>query len=1491
MTNRRFVAPTRAFLVIALIVAASLITRLALLAQPSDTQPPSITFALPAAGATDVAVTVTIRVTFNEPVQTSSVAIDLRDANNVVVAGNLIYDQATRTATFDPSQELQGSQSYQLTVAPATDLAGNSMPSAVQWTFTTALTGFQETVAFSGLVEPTVVVFSPDGRVFVGEKSGLIKVFDSLTDTTPTIFADLRTNVHNFWDRGLLGMVLHPNFPATPYVYVLYTYDAAIGGTAPRWGEPDVSSDDCPTPPGATANGCVVSGRLSRLEAGGNQMVGAEDVLIEDWFQQFPGHSIGALAFGPDGELYVTGGDGASFNYADWGQTGNPAGDPPGAPGVSLSPPTAEGGALRSQDFRTRTDPLGLNGTLIRVDPDTGLGLPDNPLSTDSEENARRLISYGLRTPFRIALRPGTREIWIANTGAAHHEEINRIVDPVDSNVENFGWPCYEGTGPQPAYDAANLNMCEQLYASPGAVTAPYYFYSHGEEVIDGDACGHGSASISGIAFYEGNKFPAAYDGALFFADYARQCIWTILADSNGLPDPSTRASFRIGAPGPVDLKVHDGDLYYVDIFGGTVRRIQYFSGSQPPTAVPQGSPLIGPSPLLVSFDGSDSTDPDGGTLTYSWDLNGDAVFGDATTAQTSFTYTTTGVFQVSLRVTDPQGLSDVKSLTVVTDQLGFPNPVIDTPLASLRWKVGDAIPFSGHATDPDDGTLPASALSWSLLLYHCPGGCHIHPVRDFTGVSAGSFVAPDHEYPSQLVLQLTATDSSGLQGTTSVALQPATVELSFQSSPSGIPLAVFSAANATPFTATLIQGGTVSISASPAYVVGTEFYRFQSWSDGGALTHNIGPVNTNQSYTATYSTPEDITLDATPIAMITAPTGGGSQNLNVIRDGVFPAAGSGDSTQQYDTYSGDPTRSFDWVGHEFGSSHTFVGLTFQEGIEFSNGGWFASLSVQVRSGGVWTDVVGLASSPSYPGRNGVSYEKYALSFEPTTGDAIRIAGLPGGAQRFVSVGELHAIVGDSSPDEGADITSSGMAIASIMQPLGSGNPSLHVIQDGVFPPVGSDDSTQQYDTFTGDPFRTFDWVGYQFVASHVFTGLTFQEGKRFSDGGWFESLNAEVRTNGVWTPVSGLQITPVYSGADPGYERFTLSFAPAVGDAIRIAGAPGGSERFISVGELRVRATFATAQDVTPEGTPIALITSPTGGGNHSLSVIGDGVFPLIGSDDATQQYDTFTGDPFRTCDWVGYEFAKAYSFAGLIFQEGLQSWDGGWFTDLRVQVRSGGVWIDVTGLEVIPVYGGANGITFERYALKFNPATGNAIRLAGAPGGSAHFISVGELRVMASLDVTTQGTPIAMITAPTGEGSRNLSVIADNVFPPAGSSDSTQQYDTFTGDPFRSVDWVGYQFLSTRTFAGLQFVEGKQFWDGGWFGDLKVQVRSNGVWSDVPAAITPAYAGANGLNFDRYWLALAPITGDAIRIAGAPAGSARFISVGELRVIVSTP
>ena len=88
----------------------------------------------------------------------------------------------------------------------------------------------------------------------------------------------------------------------------------------------------------------------------------------------------------------------------------------------------------------------------------------------------------------------------------------------------------------------------------------------------------------------------------------------------------------------------------------------------------------------------------------------------------------------------------------------------------------------------------------------------------------------------------------------------------------------------------------------------------------------------------------------------------------------------------------------------------------FQEGINFGDGGWFTSLTVQVRQGGNWVNVSGLTSTPAYPGvNNGINYETYTLQFAPISGDAIRIYGTPGGSAAFISVAEL-LVFGSPAP-------------------------------------------------------------------------------------------------------------------------------------------------------------------------------------------------------------------------------------------------------------------------------------------------------------------------------------------------------------------------------------------------------------------------------------------------------------------------------------------
>jgi hypothetical protein len=166
---------------------------------------------------------------------------------------------------------------------------------------------------------------------------------------------------------------------------------------------------------------------------------------------------------------------------------------------------------------------------------------------------------------------------------------------------------------------------------------------------------------------------------------------------------------------------------------------------------------------------------------------------------------------------------------------------------------VGDKINFSGSASNAEDGTLPHSALSWQLVMEHCPSNCHTHLPDEFVGVDSGSFIAPDHEYPSHLELRLTAKDSGGLTDTEVLRLDPRTVVLTFQTTPGGLRLTVGSTTSTATFTRTVIVGSRNSISAPSPQTKGRKPYDFSSWSDGGAQSHDIVAPAVATTYTARF--------------------------------------------------------------------------------------------------------------------------------------------------------------------------------------------------------------------------------------------------------------------------------------------------------------------------------------------------------------------------------------------------------------------------------------------------------------------------------------------------------------------------------------------------------------------------------------------------------------------------------------------------------------
>ena len=276
--------------------------------------------------------------------------------------------------------------------------------------------------------------------MFVAEKRGVVKAFDGLGDPTPTTVIDLRTDTMNVSDRGLLGLAVDPGWPARPVrLRPLRARRRRRRGRRPSTGTAGTDADPCPNcrPPAASSAAGSPGVRLdpaTDLPVG--EPHGADRRLVPAVLQ--PLDRRPALRSGRD--ALRERGRGSELQLRRL--------RPDRQPRAAI--PANEGGALRAQDIRTTSDPLGYSGAVIRVSPDGG---------------TPAIVAYGFRNPFRFAVRPGTSELWVGDVGWNAWEELDRIAAPDRASPVNFGWPCYEGAGRQPDYDALNKPLCETLYA------------------------------------------------------------------------------------------------------------------------------------------------------------------------------------------------------------------------------------------------------------------------------------------------------------------------------------------------------------------------------------------------------------------------------------------------------------------------------------------------------------------------------------------------------------------------------------------------------------------------------------------------------------------------------------------------------------------------------------------------------------------------------------------------------------------------------------------------------------------------------------------------------------------------------------------------------------------------------------------------------------------------------------------------------------------
>ncbi len=411
--------------------------------------------------------------------------------------------------------------------------------------------GFSTVELATGLDGPTALAYAPDGRLFIAEKAGRVRVVDAAGRLQPDPVIDIRDHVNSYWEHGLLGLAVDADFATNGFLYLLYVYeDNALDQTGPktsRLTRIKVTSDNRADP---AAPERVLVGSVSQAPC--PEAADTVDCIPANGSS----HAIGTVRADRDGTLWFGSGDAANWDAVD---------------------PTA----LRTYDEHT------FAGKLMHVSRG-GRGLPGHPFcpgESDLTKVCTKLYAKGFRNPYRFQLRPSAGPL-VGDVGWGGFEEID-LAKP----GRNYGWPCYEGAGRTPDYE--ELAGCTAEYAAgASAHEPPAHAYPH-----------TGSAAIVAGPRYEAAQYPPAYRGAWFFGDYAMGVLWRMTLDQQG--QVSDVEQFATGLEGGVDLELApNGDLVYVsigaDATSGSVQRIVYPPDPAPAQPLPV-PPVLPAAPLTRS--------------------------------------------------------------------------------------------------------------------------------------------------------------------------------------------------------------------------------------------------------------------------------------------------------------------------------------------------------------------------------------------------------------------------------------------------------------------------------------------------------------------------------------------------------------------------------------------------------------------------------------------------------------------------------------------------------------------------------------------------------------------------------------------------------------------------------------------------------------------------------------------------------------------------
>ncbi|MHC4376585.1 MAG: PQQ-dependent sugar dehydrogenase [Planctomycetota bacterium] len=900
--------------------------------------------------------------------------------------------------------------------------------------------GFELIEAPGQMIAPTAVSPVPGGGALVAEKRGTVRWFAADGSLQQPFVVDLREEVGSFGERGLLGMAIDPNFVPDggddSWLYLLYTVSGLLGEDVSfdfedYYGWSRLTRYRVQLGPFGTPSVDPTSRQIllgERLPDGR-----APDAIAS----LHNSHSNGSLLFAPDGTLLITAGEGAHFETLDPGGIDAPGFDTFTHPVTGLLGPIPfdqDSGVFRSQDLRS------LSGKVLRIDPDTGLGLSSNPFFTgDPADNASRVWGLGLRNPFRAALQPGTGaldpasaapgRLYVADVGFALFEEITLFDQP----GLNGSWPCFEGLDPQVLYGGYErpepnpLKLPDCVTANPGTTRDPLIVWSHEgpfgsipqgiTSTWDGTPTEAVFATCtSALGFADNCGFPPLFEGQLFAADLNYGWLTAIELDEQG--QPIAIREFGEGLVDLVDIRTAgDGSgLYMLDLApsqDGRLLTLRY-TGSGPDVAwqVPAAGSEI---PWSGSLDLSDlSVSSLGLALTRQWTLS-HVVPGESPRLLASSE--SDGPLAYSA-APDESGPSWFRLELQVTDTYGQSASLARTflPADFARDATGGLDPLGAALAAP--GPAPAQANPDFEVLRDGRLPDSESPAAQETFTSehpAGPFAEDDLGY---------ATRDGGelwFYGLTWTAGLPDTdggwwVEPRVEVRNAGVWTAVS------------------ELEATPAYPAGQTpdallevAWRFAPISGDalrviGAPAGDLQFVSASELRAYSVTAPDRTRFDASPLASVAAklfeldppqPLGPGSSTPETLLDGTRPAEGGSSLWAQFDSEHAGDQGADDWLGLTFGKPVTLDRFEFTEGVHRPGGGWFEgppTLEIQRLVDGPWEALAPERVSPAYDSvGGGPDYRTFTYDFAPEIVRGVRLAGEPGGSVGFLSAGELRA--------------------------------------------------------------------------------------------------------------------------------------------------------------------------------------------------------------------------------------------------------------------------------------------------------------------------------------------------------------------------------------------------------------------------------------------------------------------------------------------------